>query len=115
MGIFDFVKQGTQEMCIARPDQMKQLTSTSTPIRPSPPMRSSPSIATNAPSSSRTAASSASSGRAATPCSRRTSPSSADRRQVHRRQPLHAVVFFVKTMPVRGCKFGGTIATSKTR
>ena len=25
MGIFDFVKQGTQEMCIARPDAMKQL------------------------------------------------------------------------------------------
>ena len=25
MGIFDFVKQGTQEMCIARPDQFKQL------------------------------------------------------------------------------------------
>ena len=111
MGIFDFVKQGTQEMCIARPDAMKQL------IVYKHPDQNIPMYAQLTIDSDECAV------------------FFKDGRVVgvlgpgrHTMQSQNipflglivdkftggnlfiAEVFFVKTTPVRGCKFGGTLA-----
>jgi membrane protease subunit (stomatin/prohibitin family) len=111
MGIFDFVKQGTQEMCIARPDAMKQL------IIYKHPDQTVPMYAQLTIDSDECAV------------------FFKDGKVVgvlgpgrHTMQTSNipflgsivdkftggnlfiAEVFFVKTAPVRGCKFGGTLA-----
>ncbi len=111
MGIFDFVKQGTQEMCIARPDQFKQL------IVYKHPDQTVPAYAQLTVDSDECAV------------------FFKDGKVVgilgpgrHTMQSSNipflgqivdkftggnlfiAEVFFVKTTPVRGCKFGGTLA-----